>query len=202
MKSSDEWSVLHSNFRSYDNKAFFMNNKIIPDLKPSVLNYNELWFRGRRKLQIPGYRCYNVNHDNNKGGGVATSFVNADAAHVLKIHEGTRNELLVTRINKFAFPINIVNLYGKQECRTSKNEIEDDWQEVLEVLGKIDALDEEVLFLGDMNRLVGNIVKGNHDKVSFSGTLIRELLSSGNYKLLNASDKVENGPFTRYEPNE
>ena len=141
------------------------------------------------------------NRDKNKGGGVATSFVNADAAHVLKIHEGTRNELLVTRIDKFAVPINIVNLYGKQECRTGKNEIEEDWQEVLDVLAKIDAIDEEVLLLGDMNRMVGNIVKGNHDKVSFGGSLIRELLTSGNYSLLNARDKVENNPFTRFEPN-
>ena len=61
-------------------------------------------------------------------------------------------------------PINIVNVYGKQECRTSKEEIDEDWKEILEILAKIDAIDKSALVIGDMNRMVGNIVKGNHKK--------------------------------------
>ena len=61
-------------------------------------------------------------------------------------------------------------------------------------------MDESALVLGDMNRMVGNIVKGNHGKVSYGGKLIRDLVSSGKYVLLNASDKAVNGPFTRYHP--
>ena len=65
---------------------------------------------------------------------MATSFANSDAAHVLKIKESARSDLLVTRIDKFTTPINVINVYGKQECRTSKEEIDDDWQEIIEIL--------------------------------------------------------------------
>ena len=78
-----------------------MNNVIIPDLKPSVLNYNELWFRGKRKLKVPGYICFNVNRDNSKGGGVSTSFANADAAHVLKINETLEMKCLLQELINF-----------------------------------------------------------------------------------------------------
>ena len=143
-----------------------------------------------------------MNRDSSKGGGVSTSFCNTDAAQVLKIKEGERNELLVTRIEKFLTPINIVNIYGKNECRTNKEEIVEDWEEVLEILAKIEALDEFALVIGDMNKLVGNIIKGNHEKISVGGALVRELLSSGKYVLVNSLDNVEGGPFTRYEPND
>ena len=66
----------------------------------------------------------------------------------------------------------------------------------MDILAKIDAMDEAALVIGDMNRRVGNVVKDNHDEVSYGGKLIRDLISTGKYNLLNSSDKVENGPFT------
>ena len=42
----------------------------------------------------------------------------------------------------------------------------------------------------------------NHPKVSHGGDLVRELIDSENYVLVNASNKTDGGPFTRYEPND
>ena len=47
---------------------------------------------------------------------------------------------------------------------------------------------------------MGNLVKDNHNKISYGGNLLSNFLSSKNYSLLNASDKTEGGPFTWYNP--
>ena len=63
---------------------------------------------------------------------------------------------------------------------------------------------EEAIFIGDQNKLIGNCEKGmenNNPKVSFGGKLVLELLSDGNYVLVNALEKCQGGPFTREEPN-
>ena len=67
-------------------------------------------------------------------------------------------------------------------------------------MAKIELKGESVILLGDLNKHVGDIIKGNIDKISFGGTLIRELLDTGKYLLVNASSKVVGGPFTQFDP--
>ena len=45
---------------------------------------------------------------------------------------------------------------------------------------------------------MGDIIEGNDSKVSFGG----QFLSTGMYKLVNQTSKVEGGPFTLYEPSD
>ena len=51
---------------------------------------------------------------------------------------------------------------------------------------------------GDFNKHVGNLLKDNHEKISYGGKLIRHFLASNT--LSNASDKIIGGPFTWYNP--
>ena len=67
-------------------------------------------------------------------------------------------------------------------------------------LAKIELKCESVILQGDLNKHVGDIIKGNKEKISFGGTLIRELLDTEKYLLVNASSKVVGGPFTRFDP--
>ena len=46
------------------------------------------------------------------------------------------------------------------------------------------------------------MVEGNQSKVSFGGQLVRDLLSTENYILVNGTNKVKGGPFTRYDPSD
>merc|ERR1711954_123910 len=55
---------------------------------------------------------------------------------------------------------------------------------------------------GDFNKHVGNMIPGNHEKVTNGGKLVKEFLESGDYVLVNANSKSTGGPFTRYTPNE
>ena len=59
---------------------------------------------------------------------------------------------------------------------------------------------ELLVLIGDMNSHVGNLVKGNEkDKISQGGHQVKDLIES-DYSLINASEKVVGGPFTRYDP--
>ena len=54
--------------------------------------------------------------------------------------------------------------------------------------------------LGDANKHIGDLVEGNHDKVTAGGRFIREFLTNGEYVLVNGTNKSHNGPFTRVDP--
>ena len=42
-----------------------------------------------------------------------------------KVNEGTeRNEIFVTRHSQFEVPVNVINMYGQQECRMTKELID------------------------------------------------------------------------------
>ena len=115
--------------------------------------------------------------------------------------EGKGNtELIITRHDQFIVPINVMNFYGKQECRSKKEEINEDWNIILEEITEIENREEYVVLMSDMNFLLGNFIKGNtSDKKNYGGTLLIEFLENKNYILLNNADSINN-PNTRYDP--
>ena len=69
----------------------------------------------------------------------------------------------------------MINVYGEQECRASKSEVEERWGRILSEIYKIEARNEAVLMIGDLNKHVGNDELGilnNHEKISHGGELI------------------------------
>ena len=154
---------------------------ILEAVRPNVVTLNETHYKNNKKINIEGYVAYNKNRQNINGGGVATAIIQDDAKHSLKVKEGIEgDEYLITKHSQFAVPINVVNVYGEVECRAKNNEIEDRWYRIVSELKKIELLGEHAMIIGDMNKHVGDIVKGNHVKVSYGGKLIRELLSTKN----------------------
>ena len=70
---------------------------------------------------------------------------------------------------------------------------------------KIRTRGESCGLIGDLNKLVGCGdlgVPGNHPEVSLGGRLLRELLGTGNWYLVNGlgQEMVRGGPFTRIDP--
>ena len=135
-KENDLWTLFHNNLRSLDSKRI-MFQKIIQEVQPRVISLNELNFKAKRRLKIPGYQCFNKNRENVKGGGVGLAVASDDSKHVLKIREGDNNEMIVTRHSQFVVPINVLSIYGEQECRVGRNRIDDSWNEVIETLATI-----------------------------------------------------------------
>ena len=82
----------------------------------------------------------------------------------------------------------------------SREEIVEHWEELLEVITRVEARDENLVIIGDANRHLGSVIPGNIDKVSFGGELMKELLETEKYVLLNSSTKCKNGPWMRVDP--
>ena len=78
------------------------------------------------------------------------------------------DEFLITRHSQFVTPVNIINIYGEQECRSSNDVVQKRWDRIMSEVIKIEVKDEWVVILGDMNKHVGDIVKGNHEKVTLN----------------------------------
>ena len=137
-------------------------------------------------------------------GGISTSIRKDENQFCLKVDEGeNHDEFLITRHCQFLKPINIFNVYGEQESRNKNYEIEERWSRICDQLKIIEDRNEEVILIGDMNKLIGNGpfgVKNNNPKVTFGGKLVHQLLMDGKYLLVNNSDKCVGGPFTRVDP--
>ena len=75
----------------------------------------------------------------------------------------------------------------------------------MEVIYNVLAKGESLVVMGDLNRHIGYDqpgVNGNHDKISFGGSLVRDLIDTGDVILVNNSEKAEGGPFTRKDPSD
>ena len=59
----------------------------------------------------------------------------------------------------------------------------------------IKSRNESAIVIGDLNKLVGDIVPGNHTKVSYGGQLVRDLIETEEYILVNSTDVVNGGPY-------
>ena len=133
----DMWSLIHTNIRGYDSKALSLH--AIVD-NADVVTINETFLKNERKLNIPGFTCYNRNRQGVNGGGIATCVKNEDKMNTLKVFEGVNKyEVLITRHSQFETAINVINIYGSQECRTNKEKIQENWGVILQESFKIES---------------------------------------------------------------
>ena len=107
----------------------------------------------------------------------------------------------VSRFDHVHPAINIVNIYGDQEKgdveKGKKENTLEGWNRLLQELKDIESRGESVLIIGDMNRGIGTGdwgVEGNKPHVTFGGQLVRDLLSTKKYVLLNNLTLAEGGP--------
>ena len=111
---------------------------------------------------------------------------------------------MVTRLEHVNPALNIFNIYGQTETRAGgPDKILESWGRIKLELARIEARGEAVLILGDLNRAVGCDVlgvAGNASKVSYGGHLVRDLVASEEYFLLNNLEQAEGGPWTREDP--
>ena len=58
--------------------------------------------------------------------------------HAVAAGEGENDdEFLITRHSQFQTPINVINVYGEIESRSSNKEIEERWQRILEKIARL-----------------------------------------------------------------
>ena len=188
--------ILHSNCDGYTSKKGSIDD-IVSDRQIDILLLNETALKGKRKVKMKNFFSYSKNRMKAKGG-VATVISNHLKQNAVKVTEGKEgDEYIITRLDHVLPPVNIINIYGQQESRTSKQEIFESWTRLREDLVQIENSGEGILIVGDMNRAVGNDelgVEGNHGKVSHGGQLIREMVKE--YKYVNLNNMAVGGPWT------
>ena len=164
---------------------------------------NETHLLKNDELKIEGYKSYSRNRQNAAKGGIATSIKTKHADYAFKISEGKDVEYIVTRHGQFQPPINVINYYGSQESRQKIEEINHNWECILKEIIEIENKREGQVLIKDANYHIGSShVKENHPKTSVGGKHLIDLVSSGEYILVNSLDICKGGPFTRYDPSD
>ena len=100
--------------------------------KPDIITVNDTALKGNLKVKIPKYFCYAKNRERNKGGVVTlvAEYLKPNTSKVTEGREG--DEYIVTRIDVTSPAFNVINIYGSQEGRVEKDEIDKSWLRLME----------------------------------------------------------------------
>ena len=195
--------VMLSNCRGFNSKKESLV-EVLKDIDPDLCLLNETGLRGRNKVQLQGYTTFSRNRVEKLMGGISTSIRNKMGPHVVNVGQGAGDdEYLIVRLEQFSPAICVINCYGEQEGRVGNEEVKARWERLLKEMNKIRSRGEECLLIGDLNKLVGCDhlgVKGNNERISYGGQLLRELIATEDYCLVNNLDIATGGPFTRIDP--
>ena len=177
INSDSTWQIYQSNIRGYNLKKESLKY-ILSAINPNAVILNEVGLRGNKRCSIQGYNTFTRNRKNLNMGGISTAIRKDENQFCLKVDEGENDdEFLITRHCQFLKPINICNVYGEQESRNKNYEIEERWSRICDQLKIIEDRNEEVILIGDMNKLIGNGPFGvKNNKVTFGRKLVHQLL--------------------------
>ena len=198
------FTVLLTNLRGFKSKETSLR-RLIDKIQPSLIAMNETLLDGNMKVSIPTYTTWSKNRTEKGGGGIATAVASRFKDCTVGAGQGEdEDEYLVTRLECFSPALNVINCYGEQRSMR-KEDIERKWERLRKEMENIRIRKEFVCLSGDLNKHIGTGplgVPGNHAEVSLGGRLLRELLATGNWVLINGlgQETVQGGPFTRKDP--
>ena len=197
--------IFTNNCRGFNSKKESIEKDIVEKLRPDVMNLSETLLRNKAKASNKEYISFNQNRAEGAGGGGIVTMVSKHLkAFATKVSSNNKyDEYMVTRLDNVKPALNIVHVYGQTEGRAGRQQVLEGWTEILKELANIEATKELALLVGDLNRAVGGGelgVEGNSSKISYGGQLIRDLVSAGDYVLLNNLSLAVGGPWTRVCP--
>ena len=198
------FTLFLANVRGFVSKKTSLE-KIVDNLKPTVIALNETLLYGQNKVEMKSYTSFSMNRTKTKGGGVSTSIREELRDSVVGAGESQgEDEYLITRLECYSPPLTIINCYREQE-KVGEVEQEARWGRLRKELETVRARGEFCLLVGDLNKHVGCDdlgVRGNKPLVDRGGHLVRSLLATREWYLVNAmgEEVVEGGPFTRQDP--
>ena len=86
------------------------------------MTVGETHLRKSDKFKLEGFKWFTRNRQNAAMGGITKAGSEKHVGHSLKIGERKNYEYLITQHSDFVPALNIINLYGKQESRQTKEE--------------------------------------------------------------------------------
>ena len=124
-------TIFDNNLNGYNGKRASIG-ELLNSLKPTVATFQETAVVGNNQIKLKNYHCFQRNRKGVKQmGGVATFVMNEVKANALKVKEGEDDEeYLIIRLDHVNPPINIINVYGGQESRMSRQQIMASWTQL------------------------------------------------------------------------
>ena len=202
-KSDNILTITLNNCRGWKSKQESIK-EMLDKTKADIAMLNETLLRHGNKVFIKGYHTVSRNRKIGGGGGISTSVVNDLKQKSVTIKESDEDdEFIVTRLEHCSPALTMINWYGQQEQRKDPDQILATWNRIKGELEAIRTRGDFALLAGDMNRKIGNGewgVDGNYESTSLGGDLVRELLATEDYILINNTDLAEGGPWTWEDP--
>ena len=197
LKDKVDVRILQTNCDGFTSKKESVED-IINARETDILLLSDTALKGKRKVKMKNYFSFAKNRIKARGG-VATVVANHLRQHTVKVGEGKEDddEYIIVRHDHVIPALNIVNMYGSQESRTSNDNITASWERLQKDIDEIILRGEACLLMGDMNRAVGSDewgVTGNKDKVCYGGHLVRNMVKEKNLVILN--NIAQGGPWT------
>ena len=186
---------MYTNIRGLKGKTPSLT-AILHEQEPHIFLLTETLLKSNTGLKIKGYTMYSRVRNSGTGGGVAILVRNDVLKHVAPHISDRDTELIWVSIRrKQQPPIFIGSYYGKQESRTSKDEIE---REMILLQEEITEMknEGEIFLAMDGNAKLGIL----GEPTSRNGKLLDQVINNMNLTLMNTNAKCK-GKITRQNTN-
>ena len=182
---------MYSNVRGIKSKKDSLI-EILNEYKPQMFVITETLLKSDTGMKIDGYTFYGKAREGKNGGGVGI-LVRNDINDSTAPHITERNiEIIwISLRRKNLPPLLVAAYYGKQESRTSKDEIEREMTLLQEEIEEMKN-EGELIIMMDGNAKINILEEG----FSRNGKLLNEVIEESNLEIINKSEKCD-GKITR-----
>ena len=174
-KNVQKWNILYTNIRGIKSKLTSLRQSLTENL-PHLFLLTETQLRSNTGISAEGYTFFGRKREGKIGGGVGICVRN-DIRPSIAAHISERNlEIIWVSIRRRKTPpLFVGTYYGKQETRTSKNEIEREMTLLNEEIEEIQK-EGEILLTMDGNAKIGllgeEISRNGKEILKVTGTSI------------------------------
>ena len=187
----EPWKVMYANARGMKSKQTSLI-EIAQDCNPQLFLLTETQTRSNVPIQIPGYVFHGRKREGMNGGGVEI-LVRDDLRSNTSVHKSQRRlEIMWVSIRRKNLPpLFFGTYYGRQETRTSKEEIEAEMMRLSEEIKEI-RNEGDFLLTMDANAKIGIL----GEEISRNGKYLLKTIEENNLTIMNKSSKCK-GKITR-----
>ena len=175
---------MYTNIRGMKGKVNGLT-QVLHEHEPQIFLLTETQLKSNTGIKIKGYTVYSKVRTENSGGGVAILVRNDILKHVAPHISDRKIEIIWVSIRrKQQQPIFVGSYYGKQETRTSKEEIEKEMELLQEEITEMKN-EGEVFLAMDGNGKLGLL----NETPSRNGKLLQQVFDNMGLLVMNKSKK-------------
>ena len=193
-------TVYYLNMRDLKSKLESLKCKI-EEIQPTIIALTETWLGDEEELTINGYQTiYRNERDSQGGGGGMLVAVHDSIRHIVVETARTKGlvESLWIVVNNEQVKLKIGVVYFPQEKDTTRQEMDDIYEQLSKEINDGKAKGCIVTLIGDFNCKVGAVIKGNCKDSTWAGKRLLKMNKDEKMTLMNATDKCR-GTWTRSE---